>query len=112
MRGIKINYGGVAVGAKENFVPTTTDKADFANLNDLMQESTSFVNYGNPCDLYSVALDGNTVGIPQDTESVNIGWWSQQISDANGAFSNPIILTLSASDSHYNSSGISLTKVS
>ena len=109
MRGIKINYGGVAVGAKENFVPTTTDKADFANINDLMQESTSFVNYGNPCDLYSVALDGNTVGIPQDTESANIGWWSQQISDENGAFANPIVLTLSASDSHYNSSGISLT---
>ena len=109
MRGIKINYGGVAVGAKENFVPTTTDKADFANLNDLMQESTSFINYGNPCDLYSVALDGNTVGIPQNTESANIGWWSQQISNANGVFANPIILTLSASDSHYNSSGISLT---
>lgn len=109
MRGIKINYGGVAVGAKENFVPTTTDKADFANLSNLMQESTSFVNYGNPCDLYSVALDGNTVGIPQDTESANIGWWSQQISGANGVFANPIILTLSASDSHYNSSGISLT---
>ena len=109
MRGIKINYGGVAVGAKENFVPTTTDKADFANLNDLMQESTSFINYGNPCDLYSVALDGNTAGIPQNTESVNIGWWSQQISNANGVFANPIILTLSASDSHYNSSGISLT---
>lgn len=109
MRGIKINYGGVAVGAKENFVPNTTDKADFVNLNDLMQESTSFINYGNPCDLYSVALDGNTVGIPQDTESANIGWWSQQISNANGVFANPIILTLSASDSHYNSSGISLT---
>lgn len=109
MRGIKINYGGVAVGAKKNFVPTTTDKADFANLNDLTQESTSFVNYGNPCDLYSVALDGNTVGIPQNTESANIGWWSQQISNANGVFANPIILTLSASDSHYNSSGISLT---
>lgn len=109
MRGIKINYGGVAVGAKENFVPATTDKADFVNLNDLMQESTSFVNYGNPCDLYSVALDGNTVGIPQDTESANIGWWSQQISNANGVFANPIILTLSASDSYYNSSGISLT---
>lgn len=109
MRGIKINYGGVAVGAKENFVPTTTDKADFANLSNLMQESTSLINYGNPCDLYSVALDGNTVGIPQDTESANIGWWSQQISNANGVFANPIILTLSASDSYYNSSGISLT---
>ena len=109
MRGIKINYGGVAVGAKENFVPTTTDKADFANLSNLMQESTSLINYGNPCDLYSVALDGNTVGIPQDTESANIGWWSQQISNANGVFANPIILTLSASDRHYNSSGISLT---
>ena len=109
MRGIKINYGGVAVGAKENFVPTTTDKADFANLSNLMQESTSLINYGNPCDLYSVALDGNTVGIPQDTESADIGWWSQQISNANGVFANPIILTLSASDSYYNSSGISLT---
>lgn len=109
MRGVRIEYGGVAVGAKENFVPSTADKESFVNLGELQQEGLTFPNYGNPCDLYSVLLDGNTEPLPDDMESANIGWWSEQISVASGEFTQPIVLTLSAPEFYYTSNGITLT---
>lgn len=109
MRGIRIDYGGVAIGAKENFVPDTADKAEFADLSELQEDGLTFPNFGNPCELYSVLLDGNAEPLPDDTDSVNIGWWSEQISNDKGKFATPIELTLTAFDYYYTSSGITLT---
>lgn len=109
MRGIRIDYGGFAVGAKENFVPSTADKESFVDLGELQQEGLAFPNYGNPCELYSVLLDGNTKPLPDDMGSANIGWWSEQISGENGEFAEPIVLTLTSSEFYYTSSGITLT---
>ena len=105
---IRIDYGGVAIGAKEDFVPEITDKADFVDLSELQQEGISFPNFGNPCELYSVALDGNVSAFPSDTVSANFGWWSEQISGEDGAFETPIVATFEA-DELYTSSGITFT---
>lgn len=107
MRGIRVDYGGVAVGAKESFVPDTADKA-FDNLSDLQKEGTVRPNYGNPCELYSVILDGSAVPVPDNSASGDLGWWSDQISGADGKFADPIVLTLT-SDEYFTSSGITLT---
>lgn len=105
---VRIDYGGVAVGAKEDFVPYITDKADFVDLSELQQDGLNFPNFGNPCDLYSVALDGSVSAFPSDTDSENLGWWSGQISSDDGTFETPIIATFS-SIGLYTSSGITLT---
>lgn len=108
MKGVRVEYGGVAVGAKESFVPTTTDKESFVDLAELQRDIQTFPNYGNPCEVYSVLLDGNTEPFPEDTEGENIGWWSEQLSDSDGMFDDPIVLTLNATN-YYTSSGITFT---
>lgn len=107
MKGIRIEYGGVAVGAKDSFVPTTTDKASFVNMSDIHRETPSYTNYGNPCELYSVLLDGKSEVLPDDLASANLGWWSDQVSGEDGKFDTPIVLTLT-SDLYFTSSGITL----
>ena len=107
MKGIRIEYGDVAVGAKESFVPSATDKADFVDLSEFNTALTPPVNYGNPCDLYSVILDGSSVPVPEVPTTADLGWWSEHISDDNGVFGTPITLTLT-SDQYFTSSGITL----
>jgi hypothetical protein len=105
---IRIDYGGVAIGAKEDFAAEITDKADFVDLSELQQDGFNFPNFGNPCELYSVVLDGSVSAFPSDTESANLGWWSEQISGEDGAFETPIVSTFEA-DELYTSSGITFT---
>lgn len=107
MNGVRIDYGGIAVGAKEKFIPAVNDKESFVDLHDLQQENVEYVNYVNPCEIYSVILDGSGLPLPSDTENINLGLWSKQITDNNGFFATPIVLTLSSSES-FSSNGITL----
>lgn len=104
---IRIEYGGVAVGAKQDFFAATDDKAAFVDLIDLNEIGTEIKNFGNPCEPYTVPLDGGTLPIPSEETNDNIGWWSNSISDVSGQFDNPIVLRLSA-DKYYSSSGITI----
>lgn len=106
--GVSIYYGDIAPGAKENFAPSMVDKASFVQLNQLNQNGLFFPNYGNPCELYSVVLDGRTKVFPSYPETKNMGIWSEQISDENGVFENPITLTLQAKE-QYSSQGFTFT---
>lgn len=105
---VRVEYGGVAVGAKNNFVPTTEDKAYFVDLSELQEDISTHKNYGNPCELYSVLLDGNTLGVPDNTAEEKLGLWSEQITNADGFFETPIEVTFE-SENYFTSSGISLT---
>lgn len=106
--GVSIYYGDIAPGAKENFVPSMVDKEDFVQLNQLNQNSLFFPNFGNPCELYSVVLDGRTKVFPSYPETKNLGIWSNQISDENGNFETPIVLTLKSNE-QYSSQGFTFT---
>ena len=55
-KGVFIKYGDIAVGAKEEFVPTSQDKTNFTDFSDLKKD-ISFPNYTNPCDLFSSSLE-------------------------------------------------------
>lgn len=105
---VRVEYGGVAVGAKNNFVPTTEDKAYFVDLSELQEDISTHKNYGNPCELYSVLLDGNTLGVPDNTAEEKLGLWSEQITNADGFFETPVEVTFK-SENYFTSSGISLT---
>jgi hypothetical protein len=105
---VAIRYGDVAPEAKENFFPDTSDKASFVDLSELQQYNLNMPNYANPCELYSVVLDGEASAFPSAPEDANLGWWSDQISGDDGVFVEPIVLTLT-SNGRYSSSGFTFT---
>lgn len=107
-KGVAIRYGDVAPEAKENFYPSVNDKADFVNLSQLQQYNLNFPNYANPCELYSVVLDGTATAFPSVPEQANLGLWSEQISNDDGTFTKPIVLELE-SVGQYSSQGLTLT---
>lgn len=107
-KGVAIRYGDVAPEAKENFVPTVSEKEDFVNLEELQQYDLQFPNYINPCELNLMVLDGGGQPFPNSPENENMGIWSKQISNDDGTFTEPIILTLS-SVGQYSSQGFTFT---
>ena len=56
----------------------------------------------------SVVLDGMATAFPSVPEQANLGLWSEQISNDNGTFTEPIVLTLT-SEGNYSSSGFTFT---
>ena len=107
IRGVAIRYGDVAPEAKENFVPMASE-SEFDNLSQLQQYNLNFPNYANPCELYSVVLDGTASAFPSVPEQANLGLWSEQISNDDGTFTEPIVLELE-SVGQYSSQGLTLT---
>lgn len=106
-KGVAIRYGDVAPEAKENFKPTS-DFAKFNTLAQLQQYNLNFPNYANPCEKYSVVLDGTATAFPSVPENANLGLWSEQISNDDGTFTTPIVLELE-SVGQYSSQGLTLT---
>ena len=106
-KGVAIRYGDVAPEAKENFVPTASE-SEFNTLSQLQQYNLNFPNYANPCELYSVVLDGTAQAFPSMPENANLGLWSEQISNDDGTFTEPIVLTLT-SEGQYSSQGFTFT---
>ena len=106
--GVKIRYGDVAPEAKENFMPSVSDKADFVDLSQLQKYNAKFRNCGNPCEYGSVLLDSSAAPFPAEPQNENMGLWSSVISGADGSFTSPIVLTLT-STGQYSSQGITLT---
>ncbi len=106
-RGVAIRYGDVAPGAKENFAPTASE-SEFNTLAQLQKNNLNFPNYANPCELYSVVLDGTATAFPSVPEQANLGLWSKQISNDDGTFKEPIVLTLT-SEGQYSSQGFTFT---
>lgn len=103
MKKLLIKYGDVAVGAREDFSPSSNDRAYFTNFDEIKQ-NISFPKYTNPCELYSTALDGSCLFIP---EFKKLGWWSDQISGDDGTFESPIVMMATA-QALYSSIGITL----
>ena len=105
--GIAIRYGDVAPEAKENFKPSASEN-QFDTLAQLQQYNLSFPNYANPCELYQTVLDGTAEAFPSVLETANLGVWSEQISNDDGTFTDPIVLELE-SVGQYSSQGLTFT---
>lgn len=106
-RGLVIEYGDIAPNAKENFEPKATE-SEFNTLSQLKQYNLYFPNYANPCELYQTALDGMATAFPSALEDANLGLWSEQITDENGIFENPVVLEMT-SKGQYSSQGLTFT---
>lgn len=106
-RGVSIKYGDVAPEAKENF-DTEASESEFGTVSQLKQYNIDFPNYSNPCELYQTVLDGTALAFPSNPEAEKMGLWSEQISNEDGTFDEPIVLTLTAKE-NYSSQGLTLT---
>jgi hypothetical protein len=102
MKNLTIKYGDVAVGAREDFSLSSLDSAPFTNFDNLKQ-NIDFPNYTNLCELYSTALDGSCLLLPEN--SANVGWWSDQISGEDGTFETPIEM-VAVANGLYSSEGL------
>lgn len=108
MKAVRIEYGGEAIGAKQDFEETISESTEFSDdISTLKDDTAEYPNFCNPCELYCTALDGKSLAFPDDTEGYNFGLWSDQISDKDGKFAQPITLS-AAADALYSSSGITL----
>ena len=105
--GVSIRYGDVAPEAKENFMPTASE-SKFDTLAQLQQYNLNFPNYANPCELYQTVLDGTATAFPSVPKQANLGLWSEQLSNNDGTFTEPIVLTLT-SEGQYSSQGLTFT---
>lgn len=108
MSNIFISYGDITPNAKENFEPFMEDKASFVDVKQIQSYSKKLPNYSNPCELYSVALDGLSVPLPENAEKTIVGLWSNQMTNGDGVFETPIMLELVANKKYY-SKGFSFT---
>lgn len=100
---LRVSYADVAVGAKENFAPSATGQTNSSTPALLQGQQTPM--YANPCEIYSVLLDGTMTIPPQDAQYTLV---SDDLSDsADGNFSTPLVLTL-ASNNQYTSQGVTL----
>lgn len=106
-KGVAIRYGDVAPEAKENFMPTASE-SKFDTVAQLQQYNLNFPNYANPCELYQTVLDGTASAFPSIPEQANLGLWSEQLSNDDGTFTEPIVLELQ-SVGQYSSQGLTLT---
>ena len=108
MSGVKISYGDIAVGARDSYVPSATKEEYFSKISDISKSNLVYKNFGNPIDLYSVLLDGSAEIMPNRFVNDNIGYWSSVLSGYDGAFEEPIIMTIKA-EKQFTSSGFTLT---
>lgn len=108
MSGVRLQYDGVGVGSNKSFsVNTHSVKEDFAKPNEILDRELVFQNYGNPCDLYSVGLDGSVLPLPENAANTAVGFWSASQSSHNGMLTNNVRLSMSA-DEYFSSAGITL----
>ncbi len=100
---LKVSYADVAVGAKENFAPSAEGQASISTPTLLQGVQTPM--YANPCEIYSVLLDGSLEVPPDDPKYALV---SDSLSSAtDGSFETPLVLALTATG-QYTSQGITL----
>jgi hypothetical protein len=105
---IRVEYGVTTVGAKEGFVPELLNCASISNADDLSKDNLTFKNFANPCEEYSVLLDGANLPIPENTEDENMGVWSEFASNENGEFENVLPTITLVSDELFSVEGLGL----
>lgn len=103
---VRIDYIDEPISANTNFIPSVSlgGVANVANMSLIHDRTKKLLPYSNPCEQYAVAL--NNEALPYEPYG-EIALWSQNISDANGEFSAPIKLVLTAGDL-YSTTGITL----
>lgn len=108
VNGVTLRYDGIGIGSNKSFsVSSVSNKESFSKVDEILNRESAYQNYGNPCDLYSVSLDGSVSALPENTENVAVGLWSKSQTDENGRFSPQISISAQA-DEYFSTAGITL----
>lgn len=106
---IRVEYGVISTGAKEGFVPELLNCANISSADDLQKDDLIFKNFANPCEKYSVLLDGSGLPIPENTKDENIGIWSEYTANENGEFVENLPTISLISDELFSVEGLGLS---
>lgn len=90
---VEIIYKDIAVTAKDDSTPSATDKQSFVDMNQLKESDLEFTKYSTLEDNFWL-LDGSFENFPDDTTGINFGYWSNSMSDGNGVFATPPVVTI------------------
>lgn len=102
----KVTFGLVDVTAKADSTPTATDKQTFADLDDLKLDTVTPLKVATfETDFWK--LDGTFSLFPDTPSSYEWGYWSLSMSDSNGDFTVPPVMTITFTTNH-TSSGLTL----
>lgn len=97
---IKVVYEDLSPLAKGDSTPTSTDKKDFVDMNDLKAEDMKpFSNYALCLPRYS-KLDGRFENAPNSIPKNGLGYVSESISNEEGRFNKNPIIELNFSSKH------------
>ena len=86
-----IEYGVYDVTAKNDSIPSITDKQDFVDILDLKKDNIQEIKYSTLEKNYFL-LDGSFKNM--DSTEENMGIWSKSMTDSNGNFITPPILSI------------------
>jgi hypothetical protein len=107
--GMEVLYVDIAPSARLNSTVVCIDKQSFVDLTQMQKddlESNIIPQYGTLEHNY-YALDGNFGMLPAITTGITFGYWSNQVSGADGVFGMPIVMEVTFNN-QYTSQGISL----
>jgi hypothetical protein len=105
---IRVEYGVTTTGAKEGFVPELLHCASISNADDLAKDDLIFKNFANPCERYSVLLDGGSLPIPENTQDENMGVWSEHTANESGYFTDALPTITLVSEELFDVGGLGL----
>lgn len=101
-----VKFGLIDVTAKKDSQLSVNDKQDFVDISDLKNDDLEETLYGT-CEKNQFALDGSRELMPEKEELINMGWWSNQMSNENGYFATPLIMEINFTEPH-SSMGLTL----
>ena len=103
--GVLLKYKGVAIGSDESFRvdDESTPPAPFVDYAQMFSDSSNIPNYGNPCEPYSVVLEGLSVPIPDEPEKAQMRYWSNELNGDISTVNFQIV-----ADALFSSAGISI----
>lgn len=104
---VLIKYKDIAIGARKDFNVEVGRNLPSSNNNLFQSDVEEFIRYDTPFDLNSMALDGESVFLPEDGSYAYLSFISDEISNENSDFETPIQFVLT-SNKTYSSAGISI----
>lgn len=95
----RVSFGLYALVIKQDSIPSCDDLQAFSKITDLRTDNTTskpYITYEPDFWL----LDGNYKFFPTNTATIHVGLMSLSMSDANGNFADPPVLTVDFSQVH------------
>ncbi|WP_101698495.1 hypothetical protein [Clostridium minihomine] len=89
----------IDVTAKNDSIPAATNIQPFADAEQLKRDDLAIPDYATLEDNFFL-LDGSRALFPDSPAGMDFGYWSQSMSDENGAFVDPPTLEISFTEQH------------